>query len=147
MLATKIKKLRKEKGMTQADLAKAVGVSCGTVAMWETGKRRPGYDMLNNLCRVFERNVGYILGFNENAIPISLAETQGETVEKQRDAEQYEDVIRKYVLLDEYGKAAVDILLRQEFNRCQEQGTICNNTSITVSISSKCIKCDNEDVP
>lgn len=36
-----IKKLRKEKGMTQAEFSEKLGVARGTVAMWETGKSNP----------------------------------------------------------------------------------------------------------
>ena len=38
MFPERLKDLRKEKGMTQIELATALGVSSGTVAMWETGK-------------------------------------------------------------------------------------------------------------
>lgn len=41
--ADRIKELRKTHGYTQITLAEALGVSKGTVAMWETGKRAPGY--------------------------------------------------------------------------------------------------------
>jgi repressor LexA len=33
--------LRKKKGLTQMQLAKLIGVSTSTVAMWETGQRKP----------------------------------------------------------------------------------------------------------
>lgn len=36
----RIKELRKEKGITQIELADAMGLSKGTVAMWEVGKKR-----------------------------------------------------------------------------------------------------------
>ena len=43
MFPERLKDLRKEKGMTQIELATALGVSSGTVAMWETGKRKPSF--------------------------------------------------------------------------------------------------------
>ena len=45
MFPERLKDLRKEKGMTQIELATALGVSSGTVAMWETGKRKPSFEM------------------------------------------------------------------------------------------------------
>ena len=45
--------------------------------------------------------------------------------------------LRKYTLLDDYGKEAVDAVLRKEFNRAQEQGTLNNSMSISVSVRSK----------
>ena len=48
--------------------------------------------------------------------------------------EDYEDMLRKYALLDDYGKAAVGSILRAEFNRAQEQGTLNSSMSIAVSV-------------
>ena len=43
--------------------------------------------------------------------------------------------LRKYTLFDDYGKEAVDAVLRKEFNRAKEQGTL-NSMSISVSVRS-----------
>ena len=51
--------------------------------------------------------------------------------------EDYEDMLRKYALLDDYGKSAVDSVLRTEFKRAQEQGTLNSGQSISVSVRSK----------
>lgn len=45
--AERLKELRKENGYTQVMLAEALGLSKGTVAMWETGKRTPDYEIIN----------------------------------------------------------------------------------------------------
>ena len=50
MFPERLKDLRKEKGMTQIELATALGVSSGTVAMWETGKRKPSFEMFDTPC-------------------------------------------------------------------------------------------------
>lgn len=52
MFPERLKDLRKEKGMTQIELATALGVSSGTVAMWETGKRKPSFEMFEKLTQV-----------------------------------------------------------------------------------------------
>ena len=49
-----LKELRAKKCMTQAQLAKAIGVSPGNVGDWETGKSKPGYTALATLSRIFE---------------------------------------------------------------------------------------------
>ena len=45
-LKDKIKNLRKEKGLTQAQLADALFVSRSTVAKWEIGLGLPGPDSM-----------------------------------------------------------------------------------------------------
>ena len=42
-----------------------------------------------------------------------------------------------YDTVDDYGKLAVDSVLRAEFNRAQEQGTLNSGQSISVSVRSK----------
>ena len=40
----RIKQLRKERGLSQDQLAKILGVSRSTVGMYETGKREPDFE-------------------------------------------------------------------------------------------------------
>mgnify|MGYP000989409913 CR=1 FL=1 len=42
-------KLRKEKGLSQAELAELVGTKRPVVSQWESGVRRPGYDNMVRL--------------------------------------------------------------------------------------------------
>lgn len=65
-----LKKLRKEKGLSQADFAEAFGVSRGAVAMWESGKRKPGFDTLEKLADFFGVTTDFILGIDNNSIRI-----------------------------------------------------------------------------
>ena len=53
--------------MTQVELAERIGVAKGTVAMWETGRRKPGYENLGRLAAMFNEKVDYLLGFSEEA--------------------------------------------------------------------------------
>ncbi|WP_297201409.1 helix-turn-helix transcriptional regulator [uncultured Flavonifractor sp.] len=63
----KLKELRQAKGMTQADLARAVKASKPTVCMWESGARKPGLDYLLALADVLGCSVDVILGRNESS--------------------------------------------------------------------------------
>lgn len=61
MFSVLLKELRGAKGMTQGQLAKAVGVSPGNVGDWETGKSKPGYNALAALARIFEVSADRLL--------------------------------------------------------------------------------------
>ena len=65
-LSERLKQLRKERHMTQADLANVLGVAKGTVAMWEMGKRNPSFEALEQLSIVFDRTMSYILGESDD---------------------------------------------------------------------------------
>ena len=140
MFPERLKQLRKEKGLTQVTLAETLGVSKGTVAMWETGKRMPGFDMLARLSELFDKRVDYIIGTSEDHRSATLTEEEVAQLGEWAVEEDYEDMLRKYALLDEYGKSAVDSVLRTEFNRAQEQGTLNSGQSISVSVRSRPLK-------
>lgn len=51
-VGTFIKELRKEKNITQEQLAKKINVSVKVVSKWETGERQVGTEMIKPLCKV-----------------------------------------------------------------------------------------------
>lgn len=134
MFAERLKQLRKEKGMTQIDLAKAIGVSNGTVAMWETGRRKPSFELLDKLSEVFDRRLDYILGASDGPSTPVLTDGDINVLGNWTIQEEYEDVIRKFTLLDEFGQKAVSAVLRAEFARCQEQSTLKSSRDISISV-------------
>lgn len=61
MFAENLKKLRKDKGITQTQFASQFNISSGTIAMWETGKRMPDTDMLKKIAQFFDVSIDYLL--------------------------------------------------------------------------------------
>ena len=49
MFANRLTALRKNKGLSQIDLAKAAGVSRSTISMYEIGAREPDFNALNKI--------------------------------------------------------------------------------------------------
>ncbi|MCO7175527.1 LexA family protein [Sporolactobacillus kofuensis] len=58
-LGEKIKSLRKREGLTQADLAKKLGVAPTAVSAWERDDNRPLMDKLSILSKIFGVSVTY----------------------------------------------------------------------------------------
>ncbi|MBQ3132301.1 MAG: helix-turn-helix transcriptional regulator [Clostridia bacterium] len=56
-----IKELRKEKNLTQEQLAEHLNVSCRTVSRWETGSNLPDMDILIALAEFFQVELGELL--------------------------------------------------------------------------------------
>lgn len=67
MLGNNIRELRKQKRLTQAELAKVMSVSQQTVGAWETGRAIPGSDTLGDLADLFNVSTDYLLGRPEKA--------------------------------------------------------------------------------
>ena len=55
-------KLRKEKGVTQKDLAEYLQISRQAYANYEAGNRSPDYETLIKISEYFEVSVDYLLG-------------------------------------------------------------------------------------
>ena len=66
-----ISSLRKEKNMTQAQLAEKLGVSNKAVSKWETGKCMPDYSVVEALCGELEITVAELMD-GENAADGSI---------------------------------------------------------------------------
>ena len=119
----RIKQLRKQKGLTQKEMAEAVGVGVSTIAMWESGKRTPSFKLLNELSDLFDKSIDYILGTSDDDRSPKLNDAQVEQLGTWEIQSELIDILRQYLQLDEYGKMNVRSLLNRELVRCQEQGT------------------------
>lgn len=57
-----LKALRKEKGISQQELANIVGVKLSSIGMYEIGARMPSYEVLDRLAEYFNVDVSTLLG-------------------------------------------------------------------------------------
>ena len=124
MFAERIKMLRKEKGITQVELAEAMGLSKGTIAMWEVGKREATFDTLCKLAEFFGKSIDYILGRSDDNSDEAYNE---EVIDRILDVQPEEDVIKcinDYLRLDNYGQKAVQQLVKNEYFSCVEMDTL-----------------------
>lgn len=65
-LASRLKELRKQHGMTQEELAKELGMSTSAIALYETKKRKPDPETLNKFADFFQVSTDYLLGRTDN---------------------------------------------------------------------------------
>lgn len=68
ILGYRLRELRKEKNMSQADLGKILGVSKVSVSGYENGTRVPSMDILVQILDVFGIEADYLLGREVNAV-------------------------------------------------------------------------------
>lgn len=136
-LGDRLKELRKENHMTQRDLAKMLGMAKGTIAMWEMGKRNPGFEALEKLSEIFDKRVDYILGTSEDSTSPKLSEEEINQLGEWEIEEDITEVILKYLRLDERGKAAVETLINNEFNHCKATNNLLPREEFLLSIRIK----------
>lgn len=139
MFAERLKEIRNGARMTQVQLAEALGVSKGTVAMWEIGKREPNYETLNALSGIFDKKIDYILGYSNDSSSARLSEEQIEQLGAWAVEDGAQEEFMDIMALDNYGRMAVHDLVRAEKVRCREQGTLIptDNVEVTVRLREK----------
>ena len=69
-LAENIRMLRKERGLTQEQLAEAMGITVGTVSKWETGSCVPDVSLMMELAEFFETSVDVLLGYERQSMAL-----------------------------------------------------------------------------
>ena len=130
-LGERIKQLRKENGMTQVDMAQKLGVTKGTVSTWETNSRMPGFDVLERMCDMFQRSLDYLMGRSNDATPPAPSD---DAFALDQVAEDIKEYVLKYCRLDQYGRNAVESIIRAEYSRCRDQGELGDAGTYAVNI-------------
>ena len=134
MFAQRLKQLRAENQMTQVQLAEKLGVSKGTVAMWETDKRSPSFEMLAEMTNLFDRRMDYILGYSDDASSPKPTDEEMNQMELWAAEDCFHETIMAYLRLDDYGKNAVEALIANELQRCRDQETTFPEENFRLSI-------------
>ena len=92
----RLKLLREEAGLTQKQLADKLGVSRGTIGMYEIGQRDPDTETLQKLSDIFGVSVDYLLGKTDIRNPsdeiTEAVEDDPELLEFWNELKQREDL-------------------------------------------------------
>ena len=63
---SRLRKLREEAGLTQAQIAREINCSYKVLSNYELNKREPDFSTLNKLCDYFNVTADYLLGRTDN---------------------------------------------------------------------------------
>lgn len=86
-----IKKLRKEKGITQKELGEKLNITDKAISKWERGLSFPDITMLNILAEFFEIDVSELLNGEKGAKKdIDIDKEISEAIEKYKNIEEKE---------------------------------------------------------
>lgn len=107
-----LRSLRKNKKISQEELAEKVGVSRQSVSKWETGDAYPEMNNILELCKIFNCNIGELI--NDNMIDLdSLDEDVKMTVVKFKAEKQrrMKNISKLMYALARIGKIGVSIVV------------------------------------
>lgn len=95
-MANRISQLRKSINLSQADLAKQMGVGQSTISNWESEKTSIDSEALTKLSKLLIASAGYILGIEDGPYN-GLSEKQYRSMcEEKHDKAEAEAIIREY---------------------------------------------------
>ena len=94
MIADTIKMLRTSQNITQAELAKKLGITRSSVNAWEMGISIPSTSYLVELATLFQVSTDYLLGLKQNA-SLDISGLNAEEVRIISDLVQYFNANRK----------------------------------------------------
>lgn len=116
-LMNRIKELRKEKGLTQLELAKITNNTQTTVSGWEKGKIFPREDTLNFLADYFECSIDYLTGRADDFGNIQHPEQKEELTPSERE------LLEMYRGLSPEGKGTAKTLVKsvKEYEVAQQR--------------------------
>nr|DAT37998.1 MAG TPA: Repressor protein CI [Caudoviricetes sp.] len=98
-----IRKSREKLGISQKDLAKALGITPARLSNWELGINRPDADMIGIISKELSISANDLLGLHIVHDPMPSASEM--------------EIVKKYRTLDAYGKETVSIILDREYVR------------------------------
>ena len=64
----RLKKIRKDRGYTQIIVEKITGIDRSTISAYERGERKPSYDNLIILARLYKVSIDYLCGRTDRII-------------------------------------------------------------------------------
>ena len=65
MFGMKLKELRKEKGLSQKDVAQKLGCTQAMICFWENGIHEPTESVIRNAAKLFDVSADYLLGLED----------------------------------------------------------------------------------
>lgn len=104
---SRLRARREELGLKQSELGKMLGITGSAIGNYENGVSSPKADILYQVFSVLKCDANYLFQDEMKGL-----DTDDLTVPEIKMA-------KKYRLLDQYGKEAVEVVLEVEFRRCE----------------------------
>lgn len=105
----RLRQLRKEKELSQQEVADALGFDKMTISGYENGKRHPRFDTIDTLADFLDVDITYLLGSSDQRRPYPRMTPEeqdrlgADLVTVEITTEEL-DLVRAYRRLDEYGQ-------------------------------------------
>lgn len=115
MLYERLRQARKEKNMSQEELAKAVGFSLSTERRWESGEREPRASVVSKIASILDVTTDYLMGSSDIKKPPAYEdEGKGQNMRIDTDLIEIPVVSREMTACCGPGIGALDVTSEPE---------------------------------
>lgn len=121
-----IKRLRKQKGITQEKLAEAINVSVAAVSKWERDETYPDITLIFPLAHYFGVSVDELMGYNKEKIEQDILDTLEEYTNISKSYSTHH--LAKNFIFEAYKKHPNDFRIMSEYAWCIAGGFADNDT-------------------
>ena len=140
-IGVKSKILRKEKKVTQEELAEYLHISSQAISKWETGASSPDIDLLPKLAIFFGTSLDHLLDFDQTQVDAAVAALIRESGRGGDDPAGSEAFLRK--ALEKYPNN--DLLLTCILEDMQEQNGDKSRSAEILEIGERILACTKDD--
>lgn len=134
-IGTNIKRLRREKDITQEQLAEYLGISSRAVSQWECDRTAPDISQLPALCHIFDVSADVILGIDITKSDEEIGKYLDRAV-AERDEGRFEDCVsilkeanrkypKSYKIMWQLADSLVDVNSRKNIKDYEEVYELC----------------------
>lgn len=112
-----LKVLRKEKNLTQEQLAEQLGVSGRTVSRWETGNNMPDISLLVEIAEFYEVTIPELINGERKSETMNENEKEVATTMADYATEEKSEILKSIRNQSFFGVCAIAVLLRTVLSR------------------------------
>lgn len=140
-IGAKIRLLRKEKRVTQEELAEYLHISSQAISKWETGASCPDIDFLPKLAIFFGTSLDNLLDFNQSQVDAAVEALVAESGRGGNNPAASEAFLRR--ALEKYPNN--DLLLTCILEDMQEQNADKSRSAEIIEIGERVLSCSKDD--
>ena len=140
-IGAKIRMLRREKRVTQEELAEYLHISSQAISKWETGSSCPDVDFLPKLAVYFGTSLDNLLDFDQSRVDAEVEKLVAQSGRAGNDPAASEAFLRK--ALEKYPNN--DLLLTCILEDMQEQNADGSRSAEIIEIGERILSCSKDD--
>ena len=140
---SRLKKLREEKGLTQSQLAEDLGVTKGTISVWERAIRKPDFDTMNKIVSYFDTTLAFLIGTTDERGGYDNCEEYAAKWAEEDEEEVLTEFAKKFVRLSRSSQNIIKVAINQAYkedlsaDRLQTEDTFVAKVTATWKLKER----------